>query len=390
MLRRIEPLHPRVRPLIESFGDVLAEDIVASIDLPRFTNSAMDGVAVRASATASATPSTPVRLSIAGTIDAGTRWTQDPSTAQAFFIGTGAPLPEGFDAVVPIEETRQDGQYIIMSTHVASGANVRPRGDDIHSGTVAVRQGAVLRAQEVALLAALGVRTVAVHHRPAVSILSTGLELVAPDRENQIHDANGPLLAALVETAGGEVVRLAQSNGELADLRECLDDWSDTTDLVITSGGISNSLADTMTSLLADHPNAELWDVRLRPGKHFGFAWFDHFALLALPGNPIAAMVGFELFARLAIERIGGRARSPLGVFARVTEPLHGKIGRTDAIRGRAWLDDTGQLWAVRTENRGSGVLSSLADANCLLLLPEDSGTVAPGDLVRIHWLGYQ
>lgn len=350
----------------------------------------MDGAVVRAISTASATTSTPVRLAVAGVVDAGTIWQGDHSRAEALLIGTGAAIPEGFDAVIPIEALREVGDSILISAPIEPGSNIRPQGEDIRHGARALPQGAALRAQEIALLAALGIDRVKVRQKAAVSILSTGLELFAPSDTLRVHDANGPMLSALVTAAGGEVVGAAQSDGLLEDLFDHFDEWGDTSDFVITSGGISNSLADTMTDMLENHPRAELWDVRLRPGKHFGFAWFEDFIVLALPGNPIAAMVGFELFGRPIIERLGGKSISPLGPHARATDPIQGKLGRTDAFRGHAWLDGTGQLLAAPTENRGSGVLSSLPDANCLLLLPEETESTAPGDLVQIHWLGYQ
>jgi molybdopterin molybdotransferase len=145
-----------------------------------------------------------------------------------------------------------------------------------------------------------------------------------------------------------------------------------------------------MADLLEPHPQAELWEVRLRPGKHFGFAWFDDFSLLALPGNPIAALVGFELFGRPLIDRLAGRPIGGGEAVAVAAEQITGGIGRTDAVRGRAWLDATGRFQVTPTENRGSSVLSSLPQANCLILLPEQIASVEAGETVSILWVGYQ
>jgi molybdopterin molybdotransferase len=387
---RVEHLAPDDVPLAESLGLTLARDISAPIDLPRFTNSAMDGVALHAVATIQASDQQPARLQLVGRIDAGQIWDGELALDQAVGIGTGAAIPGRCDAVLPAEHINERDGMVEITRPIAAGRNVRYRGEDIQSGAVAVRAGSNLRPQEIALLAALGIETIPAIPRPAVTVLSIGPELLDRSGPARVNDANGPMLAALAEAGGADVVDIIRSDGDLEDLFDRLDACETTSDLVITSGGISNSQADTMADLLEPHPQAELWEVRLRPGKHFGFAWFDDFSLLALPGNPIAALVGFELFGRPLIDRLAGRPIGGGEAVAVAAEQITGGIGRTDAVRGRAWLDATGRFQVTPTENRGSSVLSSLPQANCLILLPEQIASVEAGETVSILWVGYQ
>jgi molybdopterin molybdotransferase len=350
----------------------------------------MDGVALHVVATIQASDQQPARLQLVGRIDAGQIWDGELALDQAVGIGTGAAIPGRCDAVLPAEHINERDGMVEITRPIAAGRNVRYRGEDIQSGAVAVRAGSNLRPQEIALLAALGIETIPAIPRPAVTVLSIGPELLDRSGPARVNDANGPMLAALAEAGGADVVDIIRSDGDLEDLFDRLDACETTSDLVITSGGISNSLADTMADLLEPHSQAELWEVRLRPGKHFGFAWFDDFFLLALPGNPIAALVGFELFGRPLIDRLAGRPIGGGEAVAVAAEQITGGIGRTDAVRGRAWLDATGRFQVTPTENRGSSVLSSLPQANCLILLPEQIASVEAGETVSILWVGYQ
>ena len=386
----VESLPPLEAPLTQSLGLSLAGDIVSPIDLPRFTNSAMDGIALPSAATANAGEAQPAQLRILGNIDAGQSWDSPVAIDEAVRIGTGAALPVACDAVIPWEMISESNGFVEVTEPIPSGANVRHQGEDIRIGAVALLAGTILRPQEIGLLAALGVERVEVTPRPAVTIVSIGPELLAGTTAALVNDANGPMLAALAERAGADVVDIIQSDGDLDDLFDLLDRCAETSDLVITSGGISNSLADTMADLLEPHPQAELWNVRLRPGKHFGFAWFDGFYVLSVPGNPIAALVGFELFGRPIVDRLLGRTIGNELEIATATASIPGRSGRTDAIRGRAWHDTDGRLLATPTQNRGSSVLSSLPEANCLILLGENVGAVEPGEPVPILWIGYQ
>jgi len=369
---------------------VLAADIVAPIDLPGFTNTAMDGIALAAAATAAASVDQPVQVRLVGAVDAGTNWTAPLAPLEAVRIGTGAAIPDGCDTVIPSEEIEMVGDHARITVPVAPGRHIRQRGEDVRRDTTALRQGTEIRPQEIALLAALGIETISAVPRPRIGLLSIGPELFGSAAPATVHDANGPMLAALGRAAGADVVRIAKTAGSLHDLQRVIGELSPLADLVVTSGGISNSPADTMSEFLETDTTGECWQLRLRPGKHFGVAWRDGSVLIALPGNPVAAFVGFELLVRPAIDWLSGKSADQQVMPATLLEPVLGGLGRTDAIRGRAWIDGTGRVLVIPAGNRGSGVVSSLAEANCLIILPEETAAAATGDTVQIRWVWYR
>lgn len=373
---------------MQSLDLVLAQDAIAPIDLPPYANSAMDGYAIHSGVTARASHEHAVSLTIVGSVDAGEAWAGQVGSSQTVRIGTGAPIPDGCDAVVPYEQTVERGQFIEITAPVSPGKHIRPSGEDMRRGSLAVQRGTVLRPQEIGLLAALGFDSILTVPSPTVSILSIGPELFPSARPSPVNDSNGPMLAAQTRWAGGVVTRIEQCEGDPDGLAQLLDGLAAESDLIISSGGISNSRADTMTEQLGRMPGAELWNVRLRPGKHFGAATYKGCAILSLPGNPVAAFVGFELFGRRSIELLSGRPGAQPRLIARAAEPMVGTAGRTNALRGRLWSDPHGQLTVTPTEHRGSGILSSLPDANCLILLGEAAVNVERGDFVEIHRLG--
>ncbi len=348
----------------------------------------MDGYAIHSAATARASRQRPVLLSVAGGLDAGEVWSERVGIDQALRIGTGAAIPHECDAVVPIEDAVERAGSIEITEPVVAGKHVRLRGEDVQSGKQAIATGTVLRPQEIGLLAALGVDSVLAVPVPTISVVSIGPELLPSAKPSQVNDANGPMLAAQVTSAGGKVVRIERSDGDPERLLQLLGELAKESDLIVTSGGISNSEADTMSEMFIGRPNGELWNVRLRPGKHFGAGFFAGHSVLSLPGNPIAAFVGFELFGHLAIDLLAGRPVDQSICMARSDSPLSGTFGRTDALRGRAWSDNSGRLRVAPTEQRGSGVVSSLPEANCLILLPETVDAAATGDSVEIRWVG--
>lgn len=390
MVQQLAPLPPATTPLASGLGLVLTEDVIAPIDLPPFTNSAMDGFAVRSSATTSATPELPVTLTILGGLEAGEAWNEPIGQYETVRIGTGAAVPQGLDAVIPAEHVNERDGDISVIRPIEAGRNVRVRGEDLQAGTTAVRAGTQLRAQEIGLLAALGIESVLAIPSPKVSIVSLGRELVSGARPVPLYDVNSPLLSAQATGAGAKVVAVDRSDGDPGHLAELFARLGESSDLIVTSGGISDSHADTMAQELESHPNGELWHVRLRPGKHFGVGHFDGYTILSLPGNPIAAFVGFELFGRLAIDVLAGMGSDRAPRMARVTERVSGSIGRTDAIRGFARIDGSGQVWVTPTTNRGSGAIATLPESSCLILLPESVESVAAGDPVEIRWVGYE
>lgn len=376
--------------LPDSLGKILAENLVAPIDLPRFDNSAMDGFAIRAVETRSASSAHPVQFTIAMELEAGESWEGALRPTEAVRISTGAAVPEACDAVIAAERVAESGGSFLVTEPIEAGKNIRLAGEDIRSGHVALDAGTLLSAREIGLLAALGVESIPVVPAPSVSVLSIGPELFPGARPVPVHDANGPMLAAQARSAGSEIARVECCDGTLDELVALLASLGEISNLIVTSGGVSDSSADTMAELLDSHPNGELWNVRLRPGKHLGIAFLGDHAILALPGNPIAAFVGFELFGRPAIDVLAGRHSDRSAFRARAWQPVTGMRGRTDAIRGRVWHDAGGQLWASPTQNRGSGAIATLPEANCLIILPEAIDSVEAGESVEIRWVGYQ
>jgi len=305
LTQHLTPKRSRTLPITSLAGLVLAEDVAAPFEIPRFTNSAMDGFAVRAAETRAASEAIPVRLVVLGSLEAGEMWARSTEPASAVRISTGAAIPNGYDAVIPAELVESIDDTILVIEPVSPGQHVRPIGEDIQEGALAVPAGSYVRAQEIGLLAALGFETALAIEAPTISVLSIGPELLTTGKPAPVPDVNGPMLAAQAVRARGTVNRVARSSGDRSALGDQLEALSSESDLVIASGGISDSRADTMAALLASNRQAELWNVRLRPGKHFGVGLFDHATVLALPGNPVAAYIGFELFGRLAIDLIG-------------------------------------------------------------------------------------
>ncbi len=388
LISRLRPLSPTARPLASSLGSTLAEDLIADIALPRYTNSAMDGFAVRSATTSAATEDRPIRLAILGALEAGDAWAEPVGPNEAVRISTGAAVPADCDAVIPAERVQEHAGGVVITSPIDAGSNVRLQGEDITTGTIAIAAGTRIRPQEIGLMAALGIESILTVPRPSVSIVSIGPELFPDALPAPINDANGPMLAAQTERAGGSVVRVERCAGGREELAQLLDELGDASDLIITSGGISDSTADTMAHLLESRADSELWNVRLRPGKHVAVGFFGKHSLLSLPGNPVAAFVGFELFGRLAIDRLAGRSIYSTRQLARASQALTGSADRTDVLRGTAWFDSQGQLHVAQNERRGSGVVSSLPEANCLIVLPETVTAADPGDRVEIRWIG--
>lgn len=350
----------------------------------------MDGFALRSADVTTASPDNAVRLTIVGQTDAGEAFEGDVRPGESVRVSTGAAIPPGCDAVIPSELVSEVNGDIVVAEAVEQNRHVRFQGEDIRAGQRAVTAGATLRSQELALLASTGRTSVLATPAPVVSIVSIGPELFEDARPYPVYDANGPMLAAQARSKGASILHVERSTGDLPHLANRLAELAAVSQLILTSGGVSNSHADSLAELLDASPDAELWNVRLRPGKHYGFGFIGACPLLALPGNPVAAFVGFELLGSAAIARLAGKSDSVRLTTAKTSEPLTGDLGRTDAIRGFFSVDENGQQWVRPTANRGSGAVSTLFEANCIILLPESVASVASGAAVEILPVGYQ
>lgn len=384
ILARFAPLPAEEVPLPDALGRVLAADAVASESLPLFANSAMDGYAVRSAEAGTASAEQPVRLRLAGEVPAGSVYPGVVGAGEAVRILTGAPLPEGADAVLQQELTRTGEGWVELLAPAPVGNNVRHPGEDVAPGTLLAPRGAELGPAEIALLAACGVHPVRVTRRPRVTILSTGDEL-APlgetPRPGQIRESNGPYLVAAVRRAGGEPVRLGIARDREDELRAKLAEARDA-DLILTSGGVSVGDYDLVKQMLDEQGAIEFWRVRMRPGKPLAFGMLGETPLLGLPGNPVSAAVTFELFGRPAIRRLLGAARVERPTVEVVLEGTD--IERTDRRQFvRARLDSRGGTLVARTTGaQESHIITSLRGATALLVIAEGEGIVRSGEHV--------
>jgi molybdopterin molybdotransferase len=365
---------------------VLARPVRAPFDVPPAANSAVDGYAVRASDLGRGRR---VRLCIVADLPAGEVFPRALTPGQALRIMTGAPMPAGADTVVPQELAQVDaGGGEASLSPVAPGANVRARGEDVVAGTVVLDAGMVLRAPDVGLIASLGFPDVTVHRRPRVAILSTGDEVIEPGqprRPGQIYDANRYSLSGLVRVAGAEAIDLGIVPDLRDRLRERLREAAALADVIITSGGVSVGDYDFVKGVLGEIGSVDFWQVAMQPGRPLAVGRIGDAHFFGLPGNPVASILCFHLFARPALWKLGGRARlDPEYVTAIAREPMRKKAGRREFKRGV--LRFAGPGFEVSTTGpQGSGILSSMVAANCLIVLEEERGDVEPGETVLVE-----
>jgi molybdopterin molybdotransferase len=389
ILAPITPLGTERVPLRQAHLRVLAEDVVSPIEHPPWDNSSMDGYAVRAADVATATADAPVRLPVLETIAAGRQPTLAVAANTAIRIMTGAPLPQGADSVIRVEDT--DGGESVVEIRDSRDAmrNVRPRGEDLQIGRVAVERGTIIGAAQMGVLASVGCAVPLVHKRPRVAILASGDELVDVDgfdavrRGERIVSSNSYTLGAAVLEAGGDVVDLGIARDDpdayverIRAARGC--------DLLLTSGGVSVGAFD-FTKQVLESLGAEmhLWRIRMRPGAPLGFGILNGMPWLGLPGNPVSAMVTFELFGKpLLRKQRGERSLFPRPIDVRAREEIAIAAPLTHFLRAVVSWERDG-IWAQLTGPQGSGLLTSMARANALLVVPPERPIVRVGETLR-------
>jgi len=385
ILEALGPLPPVTRPLREALGLTLAADVASRTDLPAFTNSAMDGYAVRAQDLLGAGPASPVALPVDGDIAAGdTRW-HVLAPGHAMRIMTGAPLPEGADAVVAVEDTDGGTAEAAFLLAPAPGRHVRHQGEDVRVGDVVLRSGTLLSPGHLALAAAANVPELEVIRRPRVSVVSTGDELVPAGSElghGQIVNSNELMLAALVEAAGAEVARSSHLPDDLEVMREVLLDPPGEPDLVLTSGGVSMGAYDTVKEALGGAGVVEFAKVAMRPGMPQGFGLVGPRAVpvITLPGNPLSSLVSFHVFVLPALRRLSGL--DPEGT------------ARFTAVAGTGWRSVPHKVEYTRVAveaspdglprvrpfgGQASHSVGALAEASALAVVPVDVTEVREG-----------
>src|SRR5688500_11477873 len=379
ILEHITPLSIERVPLLDSLGRVLAESVRAPMTLPAWDNSAMDGYAVRGVDIDAATRDQPIRLRVLETVAAGKFPTRPVGVGEAIRIMTGAPLPDGADTVVRVEDTDGGVDAVVVRDARDARRNVRPRGEDFNEGDTLLEPGAPLGAAQLGILASAGRASVDVVRRPRVAILGSGDELVDIDRFHEvlagrkIISSNGYTLHALVRQAGGDPVNLGVSADDPESLRDHLR-RSDGCDLIITSAGVSvgefDFTRDVVQALGAD---MKFWRVRMRPGAPLGFGLLGATPWIGLPGNPVSAMVTFELFVRPVIRRMLGHARlfrRPVPVVLEERVSIGARL--THFLRAIVTTQADGTVTARLTGPQGSGILTSMSRANALLVVPDD------------------
>jgi len=379
-----ERLHLRA-----ALGRVLAEDVVSPLDVPAHDNSAMDGYAVRFSDLQSGGDT---RLRIAGTAFAGAPYGGTLPSGACVRIMTGAVVPEGTDTIVMQEHvTVKDGSVTIGSGH-RKGQHLRRAGEDLQAGQAALKRGALLRPAEIGLIASLGIAEAPVYRKLRVAFFSTGDELVSIGtlpREGQIYDSNRYTLYGMLERLGCDALDMGVVRDDPAQLERAFNAAAANADVVITSGGVSVGEADFVKDLLNKLGEVVFWKIAMKPGRPLAYGRVGHAHFFGLPGNPVSVMVTFYQFVRDALLRLSGRDPvEPLPTFkVPCTSALKKAPGRTEFQRGILTRDRNGQ-WSVRvTGEQGSGILRSMAEANCFIILPTEQGNVAPGTLVEVQVL---
>jgi molybdopterin molybdotransferase len=410
ILEHFAALEPVATPLLDAAGQVLAADVRGGFDIPPLPNTSMDGYAVRAADTAGATPRSPLRLRVTGYLPAGSVYDGAVGPGEAVRIMTGAPIPDGADAIVPFEETDEEEQTarwedgprddVRIDVEAEPGANIRPAGEDVRAGELVLTAGTILGPAQIGVLASLGLGSVRAIRRPRVAILSTGDELLRPGeprRPGAIYDSNGFSLASMAREMGAEPRVLDIAGDTVEALTARVHEGLADADLLVTSAGVSRGDFDVVKEVLAREGSVGFWTVRMRPGKPLAFGTFETgdegvrrvVPHLGLPGNPVSAMMTFELFGRPAVFTMLGKPQA--WERERVRAVSAERIARPDDRRfyARAIVERRdGRYHAKLTGPQGSGVLTSMALANGIVVVPEDGGPVEPGDECDVMLIG--
>ena len=389
--RSISPLHDtQALPLKEALGRVLADDVISPINVPSYDNSAMDGYAF----IGTDLTDKPVQLTVIGKAYAGHPFLSQVNLGECVRIMTGATIPRGCDTVIAQEliTNKTDNTITIPPKVVLAGDNRRLAGEDLRKGTIALRKGKRLSAADIGLLASLGIATISVIRKPRVAFFSTGDELRSLGQvleEGSVYDSNRYTLHSMLLKAECEPIDMGVVKDDPVSLEAALRDACTKADAIITTGGVSAGDADFTRQMMTRLGDVLFWKIAMRPGRPMAFGKIycdgDSALLFGLPGNPVAVMATFYFFARSALYRLmGASPHSQFAINAATTQAIRKKTGRTEYQRGIVSVDTSGNLEVTLTGAQGSGILSSMSDANCMVVLHHDQGDIAAGDLVNV------
>jgi molybdopterin molybdotransferase len=389
VLDGIGSIDPIELTLLDSQGLLLAENISSDFPLPGFDNSAMDGYAVRAIDTRDASGDNPVRLQVVGDVAAGAKSRSGMGPGLAMRIMTGAPIPAGADAVIPLEDTDRGLARVAINRPARTGECVRRAGEDLAAGAPALAAGAALGPQQIALLAAIGRDRVTVRPRPRVIILSTGSELIEVGHRpafGEVIDSNSYMIAAAAKDAGADARRIGIVADDHAKLLDTLESQLLRADVLVTTGGVSMGAFDVVKEALSELGTVEFTKVAMQPGKPQGFGHLgDKIPIFCLPGNPVSSLVSFEAFVRPAIRKLlGKRSLQRATVQAVALEGARSPQGVRQYRRGVLHREAGGGYGVSFVGGAGSHLIASLALSNCLVVVPEEETEVVAGSQVTV------
>ncbi|MGD2027209.1 MAG: molybdopterin molybdotransferase MoeA [Anaerolineales bacterium] len=379
ILESVDKLSPKTILIETALGNVLAAPVFADRDFPAFDNSSMDGIAVIAGDSHTASHEAPVKLALSGSIPAGDYLNQEVGHNQAVQIMTGAPLPPGADAVIPVENTSLDfsrpvtEDFVLVYQPAKEGDNIRMQGEFYKKGEQLIPAGHCLRPQDIALLATIGKPEISVVRTPRVGVLTTGDELVPPGEPlapGKIRDSNSYMLAALLKQAGMEVIHTGIVSDEREKIIEALNLLvRGQINLILTSGGVSMGAYDLIRQVLESEGELKLWKVNMRPGKPLAFGDYRGTPFIGLPGNPVSAFVGFQVFVYPTLRKMKGLPAEEIRVEEAVLLEDMRSDGRESYIP--AHLEKHGETWVVQpAANQSSGNLYALVPGNSLIIVP--------------------
>jgi len=397
ILERFERLAPEILALPDTLNRVLAKDLISDIQLPPFDNSAMDGFAIQAADSDNASLESPVTLNVVMDIPAGAVPQKRLEQGQAARIMTGAPIPEGADAVIAVEDTNGDfsdfdspaSDTVALYKSVKKGSTIRSVGENIDIGQTILASGTVIRPAEIGMLASLGHSNVAVVRKPRVAIIGTGDELVGIDEAlapGKIRDSNSYTLSALVRQDGAEAIRLPIAPDNPDAIRKLFQNAiAQKPDMIISSAGVSVGAADYVRSILDELGEIGFWRINIRPGKPLAFGQIGDIPFFGLPGNPVSTMVTYDVLVRPALLKLGGRKDT-----SQYIEVVTGETMKSDGRRtfARVRIErENGQFVAYETGTQSSGALVSMVQADGLLIIPENNYSVAAGTKFKVKLL---